>query len=59
LKRSECDFQVGSVRLEVVQSRGNLSLELGRSRTRWARGRDLVKGAHICGVVERGILALS
>jgi hypothetical protein len=53
LKRSKCDFEVGRVGLEVIERTGDAGFELGRVLTRWARGRDLVEGAHDCGVLEK------
>jgi hypothetical protein len=56
LKWSEGSLQVGSVGLEVVESAGNAGLKLRWVLARWARGRDLVEGAHGCGVVVREFL---
>ena len=53
LKRSQCGLQVGGVGLEVIESASNAGLELGWLLARWARGRDLVEGTHICGCRER------
>lgn len=49
LKRAERDLEVGSVRLEVVESSRDAGLQLGGALARGARGRDLVEGAHGCG----------
>jgi hypothetical protein len=49
LKGSERDLQVGGVGLEVIERTGDAGLELGWVLTGWARGRDLVEGAHDCG----------
>jgi hypothetical protein len=54
LKWSESDFQIGRVCFEIIQSTSNADLQLGRVLARRARGRDLVEGAHDCGVVEGG-----
>ena len=52
LKGSQCGLQVGGVGLEVVESASDAGLELGWLLARWARGRDLVEGAHDCGCRE-------
>lgn len=51
LQRAKGRLQVGSVRLEVVQSLGNVGLELRGALARRAVGRDLVEGwaAHLDG----------
>jgi hypothetical protein len=49
LKRSECDFEVGGVGLEVVESTSDADLELRGVLARWARGRDLIERTHDCG----------
>lgn len=49
LKRAERNLEVRCVRLEVVESSRDAGLELGWALARWARGRDLVEGAHVCG----------
>ena len=51
LKWSESDFEVGGIGLQVVERTGDAGLKLGRVLTRWARGRDLIEGAHDCGVL--------
>ena len=52
LKGSQCGLQVGGVGLEVIESASDAGLELGWLLARWARGRDLVEGAHDCGCRE-------
>jgi hypothetical protein len=52
LKWSQCGLQVGGVGLEVIESASDAGLELGWLLARWARGRDLVEGAHDCGCRE-------
>jgi hypothetical protein len=52
LQWSECGLQVGGVGLEIVESASDAGLELRWVRARWARGRDLVEGAHDCGCRE-------
>lgn len=42
LQRSEGNLQVGSVRLEIVQSASNAGLQLGRVVARGAVGGNLV-----------------
>lgn len=49
LKRAESGLQVGSASLKIVESGGDLSLELRRLCARWAVRRDLVDGTHGCG----------
>jgi hypothetical protein len=48
LKRSECGLEICGIGLEIVQSTSNAGLKLRGVLARWARGRDLVEGAHGC-----------
>lgn len=57
MKGSEGRLQVGGVGLEIVESASDAGLELGGVLARWARGRDLVEGAHDCWLT-RGVLEL-
>jgi hypothetical protein len=47
LERSQGNLEIGSVGLEIIESSRDAGLKLGWVLARWARGRDLVEGAHV------------
>ena len=55
MKGSQSGLQVGGVGLEVIESASNAGLKLGWLLAGWARGRDLVEGAHLVVVVGREV----
>lgn len=44
LQRTQRSLEIGGAGLQVVESRGNLRLQLGGVLAGWAVGRDLVEG---------------